>query len=382
MSRAAPPPGREAVFVTRILTHYRVPFHERVRSLLAEQGIAYRLITGQPTEAEAMKGDLARLDWAEEIANKALFGVDKLVWQPILKRIDNADLVILGQENQLLANYPLQFFRSPSRKVALFGHGRNFQSRNPNGLAERWKRLWATRCDWWFAYTDETRRHVEALGFPPERITVFNNAVDTSALQAMAADLGPDEVSAARSALGAKGGNVAIFVGGLYPDKRLDFLVAAADEVRARIPDFELIVVGGGEDMPRLRELAASRPWVFVAGPRFGREKAALMRGAKLFLMPGLVGLAVLDAAALGLPVVTTAWPWHSPEIAYLQDGVNGVIVPQWQDASAYATAIARLLHDEAARTRLAEAARATATRYTIDAMAERFATGVLAALG
>lgn len=381
MTSFAAATSKEVVFVTRILTHYRVPFHERVRSLLAENTVKYRLITGQPTLNEAKKGDLGNLSWAEEIQNKALLGLEKLTWQPIMKKISSSDLVIIGQENKHIVNYPLQIARKPNRKIALFGHGRNFQSRAPGGPAERWRRFWATKCDWWFGYTEETRQCIEALGFPAQRITVFNNAVDTSALRAIADDIAPDEVSAASLALGAKGNNIAIFVGGLYADKRLDFLVAAADKVRARIPDFELVVVGGGEDMPRMQQLAARRRWLFIAGPRFGREKAALMLGAKLFLMPGLVGLAVLDAAALGLPVVTTAWPWHSPEIAYLQDEVNGVIVPQWQDTSAYATEIVRLLNDEAARTRLTEAARATAARYTIDAMAERFASGILEAL-
>ena len=55
------------------------------------------------------------------------------------------------------------------------------------------------------------------------------------------------------------------------------------------------------------------------------------MRMSKLFLMPGLLGLAVLDAEVMGLPVVTTRYPWHSPEIAYLRDGETGVIVDAWR---------------------------------------------------
>ena len=372
---------REVTFVTRILTHYRVPFHQRLRVQLAAQGIAYRLLCGQPNPSEAAKGDLASLDWAEHIRNLAPVGGERLVWQAIHSKIRNSDLVILGQENGLLVNYPLQLLRRPDRKLALFGHGRNFQSRAPDGLAERWKRFWATRCDWWFAYTDETRHHIESLGFPPGRITVFNNAIDTAELRSAAEGLSEAEVAGAYAALGMKGSHVAIFVGGLYPDKRLDFLVEAAGLVRQRMPDFELLVIGGGVDFARLQSLSASRPWLFAAGPRFRREKAALMRGAKLFVMPGLVGLAVLDAGALGLPVVTSAWPWHSPEIAYLQDGVNGVVVRQWDDASAYAAAVAELLLDDARRTNLANAARKMAQAYTIEAMAERFAGGVLAAL-
>jgi glycosyltransferase involved in cell wall biosynthesis len=106
-----------------------------------------------------------------------------------------------------------------------------------------------------------------------------------------------------------------------------------------------------------------------------------MMRAAKLFLMPGLVGLAVLDAAAARLPVVTTAYPWHSPEIAYLEDGVNGAIVREWQSKEAYAGEVVALLRDEARRERLAQAAGAMAERYTIEAMAGKFVDGVLEVL-
>lgn len=374
-------PLREVAFVTRILTHYRVPFHERVRDLLEARGIRYRLLHGQPGEAEAAKGDLASLPWAETFPNLPLLGRERLVWQPIGKRTSKSGLVIIGQENRLLANYWLQMTRGPRRRIALFGHGRNFQSRNPGGPAERWKRFWATKCDWWFAYTDATRRHIESLGFPPERITVFQNAIDTTALRRQAESLSAQDVAAAVAALGMKGTNVGIFVGGLYPDKRLEFLVEAAERVRARIPDFELLVVGGGPDLPKLRALALARSWICVAGPRFGREKAALMRAAKLFLMPGLAGLAVLDAGAMGLPVVTTAFPWHSPEIAYLEHGRNGVIVQDWKNPDAYADAIVDLMLSNSLRKKISVAGRAIIQDINVEKMAQRFVNGIHLAL-
>ncbi len=373
---------RRVSFVTRILTHYRIPFHERVHQLLADAGFEYRLIHGQPDEEEKAKGDLATLPWAEPIRNHALFGRGKLVWQPIGAISRTSDLLVLGQENQLLVNYPLQLLPSAIRpKLAFWGHGRNFQSRNPDGRAERWKRFWATRCDWWFAYTEETRRHLMSLGFPDDRITVFNNAVDTGDLTRLDADIGKEEARRAQASLGLSGRNLAIFVGGLYPDKRLDFLVAAADRIRARVPDFELLVVGGGVERAAMEAAAAERPWLVIAGPRFGREKAVLMKGAKLFLMPGLVGLAVLDAAALGVPIVTTAFPFHSPEIAYLKDGGQGVIVENWTDADAYASAVAELIGDEPRRHALRRAGYEVARTITIEAMAQRFARGAECAL-
>tara|TARA_B100000678_G_scaffold285553_1_gene288844 strand:+ start:3216 stop:4373 length:1158 start_codon:yes stop_codon:yes gene_type:complete len=371
-----------ATFVTRILTHYRVPFHEKLRDLLALEGVAYRLLYGSPDQSEVAKGDLAQIEWAEQVSQTTLLRREKLVWQHVARHVWHDDLVILGQENQLLVNYPLQAMRSlGGPKLALFGHGRNFQSRNPVGRAERWKAFWATRCDWWFAYTEETRRYIEALGFPGDRITVFNNTVDTRALRDDLAAVDHATRAALRKELGLIGSNIGVFVGGIYEEKRIEFLIKSCDQVRAQVPDFELLILGGGQGFDALCALAGERAWIKTVGPQFGARKAAMMSLGKLFLMPGLLGLAVQDAGIGGLPVVTTAYPWHSPEIAYLTNGENCRIVEDWRSEGAYAETVINLLKDEAARTRMANRARSMASARTIEEMAARFAKGIALAL-
>ena len=67
---------------------------------------------------------------------------------------------------------------------------------------------------------------------------------------------------------------------------------------------------------------------------------------AKVQLLPGAVGLGILDGFALELPLVTTRAPFQGQEIAYLRDGVDGIMVDDWKDPSAYASAIVDLLGD------------------------------------
>jgi glycosyltransferase involved in cell wall biosynthesis len=371
------------LFITRVVHAYRASFHEQVRVLLAQKGIVYDVAQGVPEPTRRGGNDTVVLPWAQVIHNRFVgLGRARMLWQPLIGTARKADLVIIGQENKYLLNYLLLLGRGLLfKKIALWGHGRNFQARDRSGAAERWKQAWAKRADWWFAYTDESRRHLLSLGYPDDRITVFRNAVDTGALRAIMGSINDAEAAAFAAGLGATGPHIGIFVGGLYPDKRLDFLIATADRIRVQVPDFMLLVVGGGDDRAKLDALSATRPWVIVAGPRFEREKVLLMRAAKLFLMPGLLGLAVLDAMVLGLPVVTTRFPYHSPEIAYLRDGATGVIVEEWEDEAAYADAVVALLGDEPRREAMARQARADAEGYTIETMAKRFADGVVAAL-
>ncbi len=372
---------KRVVFRAEILTHYRVAFHERVRDLLHHHEVDYVLRVGTPRGDEIAKMDTVELPWTQRMRSYAIGSRGKLLWQSGFSDL-TADLLIVGQENRILSNYPLQALRRLlTAKVAYFGHGRNFQSRNPNSRAERWKRFWANKVDWWFAYTHQTKSHLIDLGYPPDQITVFENSVDTAEVQTLSAGLSASDVDRIRSEFDLNGRNIGIFVGGLYEDKRLDFLIDAAKRIRAGVHDFELVIVGGGPELSRLRRLAEGNDWIKIVGPRFGAEKVGLMSLGQIFLMPGLVGLAILDAATMGLPTITTDFPYHSPEIAYLEDGVNGMIVADWQDPAAYAAAVIDLLRDQAGLASMQDEARKLADRYSIEAMAERFANGVLEAL-
>jgi glycosyltransferase involved in cell wall biosynthesis len=371
------------VYLDTALFQYTAPFLEGVRTKLAAAGVEFEAIFGQPTQNETVRGDGASLAWERRIANRYIeAGPISAVWQPALKELWSCDLAIVVQENRRLVNYLAQAlgpFR-PSR-LAFWGHGRNFQAVSSATLAERWKRLWATRCDWWFTYTNETRKLIESYGFPPERITVFHNAIDTSDLRRWADEISADELDSLRRELGIATENVAVYIGGLYDLKRISFLIEAAEEVRRRVPDFALVVVGGGVDRPLVEAAAAAHSWIRYLGPRFGRNKVAILRLGRAFVMPGAVGLAVLDGSAVGVPMITTAYPFHGPEASYLESGENGLIVEDWQNAGAYADAVTSVFRDHPLQAKLAAGARKMAETYTIERMVQSFSDGVLAAL-
>ena len=98
-------------------------------------------------------------------------------------------------------------------------------------------------------------------------------------------------------------------------------------------------------------------------------------------LLPGVVGLSVLDAFAMEVPLVTIELSGHGPEIDYLRDGENGLKLPAGTGPQGYAEAVAALLSDGARYERLKEGCRSAAQVYTLEAMVGRFADGVLEAL-
>jgi glycosyltransferase involved in cell wall biosynthesis len=368
---------RSVAVLEQRLTHYRCGFYERARELCFSRGIELHLVHGQPSADESRKNDAGALAWADVVANRFVrVGGAELVWQPF-PAVGVPDLIILNQENRILSNYPWLVRRAFREvKVAYFGHGRNFQSHEPNGLRERWKSWLLNKVDWWFAYTEITVDIVLASGYPPARITLLDNAADTDVFRRDLDSVTPAQLDNVRAAINADAeATIGLFCGSLYSAKRLDYLVAAADQIQQRIPGFHLVVMGDGPSADQIRMLALSRPWLHWTGVQTGPSKAAYFKLASVILNPGLVGLHVLDSFCAGVPMVTTSEAMHSPEIAYLRDGVNGLVVSGTPEK--YAAAVAQLLADSGRLKRLRQAALKDATRYTLDNMVTRFVEGV-----
>ena len=362
------------------LLHYRIDLFDLLRQACLDRGIVLNLVHGQASKSERKKKDEGTIAWATRVKNVffTIFSKD-IVWQPLPKALRSAALIVVMQENRILSNYPLLISRLWSRrKIAYWGHGVNFQSHSPGGLREKWKVFLLKKVDWWFAYTEATSQILLARGYPADQITVLNNAISNDQFMADLNSVSDLALKNIRDDLGLAGGSpVGLFCGSLYADKRIAFLLKSADLVRHAIPDFSLVIVGDGPGAGEIRAAMAERPWLKWVGVRKGAEKAAYFRLASIVFNPGAVGLHVLDSFCSGVPMLTTSDAKHGPEIAYLEDGVNGVVVRGGPEA--YAAASIGLLQNPARYALLKQGALLAARRYTLDNMVARFADGLAA---
>lgn len=366
----------------RRLTHYRTAFFELLRTELARYQIRLVLACGGPAPDELSKSDGGRLGWAIHARNRYFnVGGRFIVWQSIPDvAIESVDLVILTQENRILSNFYHLFRRCVGGpRVAFWGHGANLQSDRPNGASEKFKKWTSKSADWWFAYTERSAELIMRIGFPVDRTTVVNNATDTLEMVREKRSVSSAESLALARQLGFYAGRVAVFVGSLYKDKQVDFLLDSCDRIRERLPDFHLMVIGAGDQSDMVRNWCASRTWARFLGPRFGREKALYLSIASILLNPGAVGLGVLDSFAYEIPLVTTRAAKHGPEIFYIVDGVNGVVVDG--DLDGYVGAVISLLRNGDALARMKSECRLSAQEYTLEKMVGRFTSGILSAL-
>lgn len=374
---------RTVAIVQQSLRRYRAAFYEELRARLADADVELRLIETFPCNSIDDRGDRLHLDWAVQAAAREMpFFGRELVWQRVWGATRGADLVIVEQGSRLLVNYVLLAAQHLGiLELAYWGHGRTFHTEAAHPGGEWLKRFTSRRVHWWFAYNELAVEIVSGLGFPPERITDVRNSTDVAHLQALVAGIGETDRLRLLDQLGLEGKRVGAYIGSMTPVKQLGFVFAAADRIRSRHPDFELVLAGAGPEADRARAFAGSREWVRVVGPRHDADLAGLLSVAKVVLVPCGVGLVVVDAFAAGVPLAASASASHGPEIAYLRHGENGLLVADGGDAAAYADAVADVLCDETRHAELVSGCRRTAATLGAANMAERFACGVLEAL-
>ncbi len=365
------------LIVERQLLQYRSAFYNQLKSMLDKEGVELQLLTGNGTPAEVKKKNQVVLDWSIRIPTHYLFGTS-LCWQPFGQYAKAADLVIVMHENKILYNLWLMSFGRPKR-LAFWGHGRNMQSDNPNGLKERFKRWTVNKVDWWFAYTNSSAAFVADAGFPSQCTTVVDNAVDTEALAKLCAEISPEAYQQKREELKLGNGPVGLYLGSLYKEKRLNFLLEAAIKIHDRIPTFHLLIAGAGPEQEQIEAAALTYPWIHYLGPILDKEKALALTISDVILNPGLVGLGILDSFASGTPMFTTDCGLHSPEISYLHSGKNGVMTEDNIDI--YTDTVSKFLLNHEQLLALKVGALSSAPHYTIDNMVNRIQDGILACL-
>ncbi len=220
-----------------------------------------------------------------------------------------------------------------------------FQKRRYGLRVELLKALrswWTRRADRVIVPSRYLARWVAGWGVPKDKLVVIYNAVEPV-----------DRVKPLPVPL--KTPVKAITVGRLVPWKRVDGLIEALRE----IPELGLVIVGDGPERPRLerivQELGISDR-VYFAGQRSKTETLSLMAACDFFVLNSTYEghpHAVLEAMALGLPVVATA-VGGTPEV--VRDGETGVLVPGRYGA--LGASLSALARDPALRRRLGRAAR------------------------
>jgi glycosyltransferase involved in cell wall biosynthesis len=221
--------------------------------------------------------------------------------------------------------------------------------------------------DYYIAISNKIKDVLVADGLAPERIFVVHSGIDierftedTCAHLSAEFNLKPDTP-------------VVINVAHLAGHKGQKHLVQAIPRVLEKIPHARFFIVGGGELMGELMDLAETlhlkKALTFTG---FRRDVGAFYKVADLFVMSSIqegLGTAVLDALATQTPVVATR-SGGIPEV--IRDGETGKLVDA-ADPTALAAGIIELLTHRQRAQQMAQNGYVTVCRdFSIDTMVEK----------
>ena len=237
---------------------------------------------------------------------------------------------------------------APHLKTIVMSHG-----------VEVWKPMTALRhralldADLVIAPSRHTARQLaEVQHIPEERIRVLAWPMNPAFLRM--ADV-PEGLSLPRAF---PQGRVILTVGRWAASERYkgaDELIHATAALRSTNPNLHLLVVGDGDDLPRLQKLAADlniSDCVRFLKNLSREEIAACYSHADIFALPSTgegFGFVFLEAMAFAKPVVAVNYGGTTDLV---EDGINGLLVPP-RDTQRLVRALNCLLNDESRRVEL-----------------------------
>ena len=345
----------KVICIQRILPFYAVPVFEKLAQRLS---IDFSLYFGAPSGnipklKSTEKLDQVGFDYRKLLTisfrvrfRKRLFPVvfnPSLLWH--LMR-DRPDVLICEGESNLLNNiFIIPYCILTRTPYIWWGLGRVI-SRSESPIRKIFRPLitmMLRNAGAILAYSTHAKKFYVSEGASADSAFVAINSLDTTLIEESITRFNT-QVDDQRRELGFDNMNIVLFVGALEPEKHIDRLLLAFQKIQK--PDRVLLIVGDGSERAALERLAGQYELqnVVFTGARVD-DISIFFLMADLFVLPGLGGLAIQQAMAHGLPVITV--PADGTEADLVRNGENGYIVTDGDDIDIIASHMDHILSDK-----------------------------------
>ncbi len=283
------------------------------------------------------------------------------------------DLRVLRALREIIIRHDINMIHGHDYKSDLFAYLiRKFMWRRPMALvstAHAWVMLGKKgelyrqldlslmkRFDHLFAVSQATKDEMLDAGIPDSKISVLYNGIDTETWSREHVQ------TTLRDELGIPPSSPVIgYVGRIMPEKDLETWIRSAAIVAKQYPQATFVLVGEGRDGTTLDGLKALAASLGIADqlifPGFRRDLPQVYAAFDVFVMSSLrEGLpnSILEAMALGVPVVTTDVAGAKELVANEE---TGFVVDQ-KDFNHLASSILKILDQDSVRLQMGQAGR------------------------
>ncbi len=360
--------------VTNVIPTYRRGFYERLCHLADLQVTLFCQPTMPDFNIRPIHNELDC--FSQEIRYR---GSEKgAVWQwlPVRSLWSDFDIYVFYGNPRIVSNVIwATLFRFAGKHVILWGQG---HTAGANQRTERLRLRWWQVFDRLLVYTDQEAVSLEEQGFANGQVIGLNNGLDQKQIDDAKLLWPAERLASWQKQYGIFERPVLLSVARLDKKNRFDQVIEILPRLLQAQPNLIWIVIGDGVELDSLQSQAAQNgvaDHIRWLGSIYDEDALTpWFLSSDLLVHPGAIGLTLMHAFGYALPVITHDNPARQmPEIAALQNGVNGLIFAENNIDSLYET-VALLLSDGELRHYLGENALQTVrTEYNVDVMVERF---------
>lgn len=287
-----------------------------------------------------------------------------ILWQTgtvkLALKNDHDVLILLGNMQFISTWLAAGLGRLRGKRILMWTHG---VLREERGLRGAIRRNFYRLAHGLLLYGHRARDILISQGFDGRNLYVVYNSLDTAEQLRVLHDLKPEAVRAAKKEAGVSESKpFLISIGRMTVDKDLHLLPLALAELNALGRTVDLLFVGDGPARVEIENLAkrlgVQAQVHFTGGVYTEKALCPLIAAADICVCPGAVGLTAMHALIYGTPVITHDQPERQkPEYEAIIPGVTGAYFRRG-DAQSLAAAIEAWLSSHEDRAQLADRCR------------------------
>lgn len=318
----------KVALVTNIAPHYRAPLWER---LVETDGLDVYFYFGKGI------GSIKEIQFEESKFWKDKSGKIKILNNKYIKKRlvfqtgfrdsffqhEWKTIIILGDPN-IISNWIIALYaRFKGIPIIFWGHGLYACDKN---LKNRIRKMFLSLANHHLLYGNYAKSILMESGFNNSEISVVYNSLDyEQALRLRKKSIIPNYFRI--NNIFKNDNSVLVFIGRLTPQKKIPLLLEAANNLKNRDLNFNVLIVGEGEEKNHLFRLAEKLEIpVYFYGAEYDEIKIAeLLTNSYLCVSPGEVGLTAVHSLSYGTPVCThNRYEEQMPEFEAIIEGETG----------------------------------------------------------
>lgn len=212
----------------------------------------------------------------------------------------------------------------PQKRLYFWTHG--YYGKESKLELLLWKRPLFRMPNALFTYGDYAKRLMVKDGFNADKIYPVHNSLDYDTQLQLRKEMKHSNLYSCHFG---NGYPVLIMIGRLNLRKHLDMLFYAVSLLKTKGENYNIVLIGDGEDRKKLEEIAAEkglkdRTW-FYGACYDEKTNADLLYNADVCVVPGDIGLTAIHSLMFGVPAIThNCYMFQGPEFEAIKPGVTG----------------------------------------------------------